>query len=133
MHSMDKSSILYIVKTLPKRPDKGAFKRVFADNLFEARIDTNFSQAQVGECIDMSGNSYAKYEQANSMLPLAYWEAVCEKLYISPWQLLTGRPHGATKPLPARYRNTPEGKVRARELRNSKAVTAKVKKTRKKY
>ncbi len=117
MLSMDKSSTLYLVKTPPKRPDKEAFKQVFADNLFEARNDTTFSQAAVGSCIDMAANSYAKYEQADSMLPLAYLEPICEKLYISPWQLLTGRPQGPAAVLPANLRNSATAKAKARQIR----------------
>ena len=108
MHSVDKFSTLSLVKTTPKkpvRPDKDAFKEIFAQRLFDARDDTIFSQADVGACIDMSGNSYGKYEQADSMLPVAYWVPVCEKLYIDPWQLLTGRPRGVLPEIPPHLRN----------------------------
>lgn len=106
MHSVDKKSTLYIVKTDPKRPDKDAFKRVFAERLKQAREDTIFSQADVGKAIGMSGNSYSKYEQGDTMLQPAYWAAVCEKLYIDPWQLLTGRPLHKVPSIPAHHRST---------------------------
>ncbi len=133
MHSVDKSSTLFLVKTTPnkpERPDKDAFKQVFADNLFEARNDTKFTQAAVGRCIDMSANSYAKYEQADSMLPLAYLAPICERLYISSWQLLTGRPQGKIPELPARLRNSPAAKARARRLRNAALAKARAEKAR---
>ena len=132
MQTVAKSSTLYLVKKTvfqPGRPDKDAFKQVFADNLFEARNDTNFSQSVVGRCIDMSGNSYAKYEQADSMLPLAYWVPICEKLHISPWQLLTGRPQGKITALPAHQRNSAVAKARARQLRNAALAKARAEKS----
>ena len=112
MLSVDKKSTLYIVKTDPKRPDKDAFKKVFAERLAAARADTIFSQSDVGKVIGMSGNSYSKYEQGDSMLQPAFWAPVCEKLCIDPWQLLTGRPLTRTPELPAHLRNPNPAKTR---------------------
>ncbi len=102
---MDKKSTLYIVKTEPIAPDKEAFKSVFAARLKDAREDTIFSQGHVGAVIGKSATDYSKYERGLWFLPAAFWEPVCEKLYIDPWQLLTGRPLGKTPSLPAHLRN----------------------------
>ena len=102
---MDKTSRLYLVKTDPIPPDKEAFKSIFAARLKDAREDTIYSQGQVGAVIGKSSADYSKYERGLWFLPAAYWEPVCEKLYIDPWQLLTGRPMGKTPSLPARLRN----------------------------
>lgn len=112
MRNVDKKSILRLVKNVPQRPDKDAFKVAFAKRLKEAREDTIFSQADVAKAIGMSANSYSKYEIGDSVLPAAFWVPVCEKLYIDPWQLLTGRPRHKTPDIPAHLRNPSRLKAR---------------------
>ncbi len=81
---------LYLVKPKPKKPAKDGFDVIFGERLKVARLRTIYEREDVAKKIGVPYETVRSWERGLAVMPAVYWAAVCEMLYIDPWELLVG-------------------------------------------